>query len=201
MSHRVPEEHKFCMVAEHQETCHQEVRTCSSVDISFVFRLALPIDMLCLTAHFSLSFLPFLISYFLWSLFFNDSKCISMSFSSSQPSINSSYHIAGNSVKQLNFHRDLGIILQENLKWEHHYDSISAKAYQKLGLIKRTFSTSNSISTKKQLYLSLVRSQLSYGSQLWRPMLIKHIVSLEKIQRRATKFTTLTCHIKRGSFN
>ncbi len=78
--------------------------------------------------------------------------------------------------------------MQENLKWDHHYDSISAKAYQKLGLIKRTFSTSNSISTKKQLYLSLVRSQLSYGSQLWLPMLIKHIVSLEKIQRRATKF-------------
>ena len=123
-----------------------------------------------------------------WSLFFNDAKCISMSFSSSQPFINSSYHIAGNSVKQQNFHRDLGIILQENLKWDHHYDSISAKAYQKLGLIKRTFSTSNSISTKNQLYLSIVRSQLSYGDQLWRPMLIKHIVSLEKIQRRATKF-------------
>ena len=78
MSHRVPEEHKFCMVAEHQETC-QEVRTCSSVDVSFVFRLALPIDMLCLTAHFSFSFLHFLISYFLFphflishSLFYNN---------------------------------------------------------------------------------------------------------------------------------
>ena len=69
MSHRVPEEHKFCMVAEHQETCHQEVRTCSSVDVSFVFRLALPIDMLCLKAHFSFSFLHFLISYFLFPHF------------------------------------------------------------------------------------------------------------------------------------
>ncbi len=48
-----------------------------------------------------------------WSLFFNDSKCVSMSFFSSKPSINSSYHIAGNSIEQLNFHR---IILQENLK-------------------------------------------------------------------------------------
>ena len=57
-----------------------------------------------------------------------------------------------------------------------------------LGLLKRTFSSTNSIKTKKQLYLSLVRSQLSYGSQLWRPMLLKDILSLEKIQRRATKF-------------
>ncbi len=58
-----------------------------------------------------------------------------------------------------------------------------------LGLLKRTFSSTNSIKTKKQLYLSLVRSQLSYGSQLWRPMLLKDILlSIEKIQRRATKF-------------
>ncbi len=65
---------------------------------------------------------------------------------------------------------------------------ISYKAYKMLGLLKRTFSSTNSIKTKKQLYLSLVRSQLSYGSQLWRPMLLKDILSLEKIQRRATKF-------------
>ncbi len=29
-------------------------------------------------------------------------------------------YIAGNSIEQQNFHRDLGIILQENLKWDHH---------------------------------------------------------------------------------
>ena len=41
---------------------------------------------------------------------------------------------------------------------------------------------------KKLLYLSLVRSQLTYCSQIWRPQLIKDILSLEKIQRRATKY-------------
>ena len=34
----------------------------------------------------------------------------------------------------------------------------------------------------------IVRSQLTYGSQLWNPCLIRHIVSLERIQRRATRF-------------
>ena len=41
---------------------------------------------------------------------------------------------------------------------------------------------------KKQLYLTLVRSQLIYYSQLWRPFLIKDIMILERVQRRATKF-------------
>ena len=38
------------------------------------------------------------------------------------------------------------------------------------------------------LYISLVRSKLIYSSQLWNPYLIKDIVMLERIQRRATKF-------------
>ena len=41
---------------------------------------------------------------------------------------------------------------------------------------------------KKNLYISLVRSQLIYCSQMWRPQLIKDITSLERIQRRATKY-------------
>ena len=41
---------------------------------------------------------------------------------------------------------------------------------------------------KKQLYITLVRSHVTYCSQLWRPHLPKDIRSLEQIQRRATKF-------------
>ena len=37
------------------------------------------------------------------------------------------------------------------------------------------------------LYISLVRSQLIYCSQIWRPYLLKDIITLERI-RRATKF-------------
>ncbi len=40
----------------------------------------------------------------------------------------------------------------------------------------------------KKLYISLIRSQMMYGSQLWRPMLIKDVSNLERLQRRATKF-------------
>ena len=36
--------------------------------------------------------------------------------------------------------------------------------------------------------ISLVRSQLIYCSQLWRPYLLKDIITLKRIQRRATKF-------------
>ena len=56
-----------------------------------------------------------------------------------------------------------------------------------LGIIRRTFTT-NSISTKRKLYISLVRSQLTNCSIIWRPHLSKHIVVIEKVQKCATKF-------------
>ena len=41
---------------------------------------------------------------------------------------------------------------------------------------------------KKKLYLSLVVPVVTYGLPVWRPSLIRDIVSLEKLQRRATKY-------------
>ena len=77
--------------------------------------------------------------------------------------------------------------MSSDLTWNGHCRLITAKAYKSLGIIRRTFTT-NSISTKRQLYPSFVRSQLSYCSIIWRPHLSKHIVVLEKVQKRATKF-------------
>ena len=42
------------------------------------------------------------------------------------------------------------------------------------------------VSTK--FYSKIVRSQLIYCSQLWRLYLLMDIITLERIQRRATKF-------------
>ncbi|XP_019849047.1 PREDICTED: uncharacterized protein LOC100633036, partial [Amphimedon queenslandica] len=102
---------------------------------------------------------------------------------------NSHYKLCRHSVHQVNSCRDIGIIISDSLSWSLHYRSISSKAYGQMSLIRRTFSTS-SIKVRKLLYISLVCSKLVYGSQLWRPMFIKDIVILERIQRRATRFIT-----------
>ena len=57
-----------------------------------------------------------------------------------------------------------------------------------LGLLRRVFSATVCMVAKKNLYTSLVRSQMSYCSMIWRPNLIKDIKCLETVQRRATKF-------------
>ena len=56
-------------------------------------------------------------------------------------------------------------------------------------ILKLTFKT-HAIASKKLLYvyISLVRAQLTYCSQLWRPHLLKDITLLEGVQCRAIKF-------------
>ena len=84
--------------------------------------------------------------------------------------------------------KDLGIIITQNLTWENHYKLMSGNAYKILGLIRRSFSGNGPVETRKRLYISLVRSQILYCSQVWRPHLIKNITTIERIQRRATKW-------------
>ena len=85
-------------------------------------------------------------------------------------------------------HKDLGVTFSIDLNWAAHHKVITVKAYQTLGIIRRTFKTGCSTEAKKKLYIALVHSQLIYCSQLWRPQLIKDITALERIQRRATKY-------------
>jgi len=57
-----------------------------------------------------------------------------------------------------------------------------------LDLLRRSFSSNIHVEAKKQLYISLVCSQLLFCSILWKPHLIKDINLIERIQRCAIKF-------------
>ena len=120
-----------------------------------------------------------------WNLQFNETKCVLLRICSNLPHTLFNYTINGTSIQAVDCHRDLGIFMSCDLKWSNHLKHISAQAYKVLGLIRRS---GLHISAKKNLYLSLVRSQLTYGSQIWRPHLLRDITALERIQRRATKY-------------
>ena len=94
-------------------------------------------------------------------------------------------------------HRDLDIIVHvsSNLSWSSHYSKICKAAYNASHLIKRNFTPTANVSTGRSLYLALVRSKLSYCSQLWSPCTVKDLTTLEAIQRRASKYILSTSTI------
>ena len=124
------------------------------------------------------------------SLLLNPKKCAAIRFSLSHTD-SPSYSIEGCSISVRHFHRDLGIMVCGDLSWSTHHNHICSKAYSVMYRIHRTFSSSASVSLKKQLYVALVRSTMCYGSQLWRPHRKKDILILERVQHRATKHILL----------
>ena len=119
-----------------------------------------------------------------WKLKLNLSKCAAMCVFISSRSRNApaSYNIQHQQISSTNKQKDLGVLFTSNVSWLDHF---SSKAYCSLNLIRRSIP---SCSSNVALFLTLVRSHLSYCSQVWRPYKINDIRQLENIQRRATKF-------------
>ena len=82
--------------------------------------------------------------------------------------------------------KDLGITILHDLSWTFHVVEVVNKANKVLHLIKCTIGSVNKqiLST---LYKALVRPILEYASPVWCPYLVKNIVLLEKVQRRASR--------------
>ena len=126
-----------------------------------------------------------------WNMQLNEGKCNVLRIthpSWHEENPNTLYSIHNSHLNFATKEKDLGLCIANNLSWSLHYNLISSKAYRALNLIRRTISMKSETSTKKSLYITLVRSQVTYCSQVWRPNLIKDIQKLERIQRRATKF-------------
>ena len=84
--------------------------------------------------------------------------------------------------------RDLGILVNPKFNFEDHRQAIITKAYQFLGLTKRSCFFVNDKRRKRSLYLAMVRSQFEHCSVIWAPKLQREIDSFEKIQKRAVKW-------------
>ena len=82
--------------------------------------------------------------------------------------------------------KDLGIIIDNGLRFDQHISSIVKKANRNMGIIRRTFQFLD-CQTFIKLYKALVRSTLEYGQSVWSPYLIGDIKKIESVQRHATK--------------
>jgi len=120
-----------------------------------------------------------------WNMSLHPGKSVALHFCLSgevSSDYSTDYSIDGTPVRSVKHHRDLGVILSSDLSWSSHHHHICSRAYRSLYLIRRSFSCALPIKLKKLLYLTVVRSHLTYCSQVWRPRLIKDCMSIERVQ-------------------
>ena len=122
----------------------------------------------------------------------NTKKCKIMHITRKKSHLVGEYFIEGQPLESANVHKDLGLFTASDLSWNQHIDKITAKANRVLGLVKRTCGDLKDIDTKKTLYCGLVRPLLEYSCETWNPHTKRNIDKLEAVQRRATRWITLS---------
>ena len=90
--------------------------------------------------------------------------------------------------------KDLGVILDAELKFDEHTSAKVKKANAIAGLIRRTFLYFDGPVFKK-LFITFVRPHVKYGQVIWSPHLKKYITILENEQHQPTKLVDGFHHI------
>ena len=123
----------------------------------------------------------------LWQLPFNASKCKVMHVGFNNPKLK--YILNGQVLESTLSEKDLGVTVDDKLKFHVHAVAAAKKANQMLGIIKRTYITRDA-ETIATLYKSMVRPHLEYGNAIWGPCYKGDLKLIEGVQRRATKLVS-----------
>ena len=96
------------------------------------------------------------------------------------------YNLDGTVLLETEEEKDLGVLIENDLKFSRHIRGIVARANRMIGLMKISFENIDK-DMFGPLYNTLIRPLLEYCVHAWSPYLVKDIQLLENVQRRATK--------------
>ena len=116
-----------------------------------------------------------------------------MSVTRSKTSFKYNYILKGHTLESVETAKYLGITISSNMTWNARINNITSKAQKLLGYLRRNLQIKNE-HTKNMAYKSLVRSNLEYCSTIWSPHTKKQKSEIEKVQRRAARYTTSRFH-------
>lgn len=98
------------------------------------------------------------------------------------------YTIDSYDLEEVKSFVDLGVLLDQKLRFNLHIESIVNKAYSMLGFIKRWSKEFNDPYITKTLFESLVRPILEYSCIVWSPYYNTHIDRIESVQKQFLLF-------------
>ena len=119
-----------------------------------------------------------------WQINISYTKCNTLEISKHPTT--TKYTISTISIPSIKTIKDLGITMQNDLKFTNHISDIITRANQRAALIHRCFLSRNTTNLLRA-YKTYVRPLLEYGTVIWSPSLIHLITNIESVQRRYTK--------------
>ena len=99
-----------------------------------------------------------------WLLPFNSTKCRVMHLG--RQNAEHSYLLDGASIQEVREERDLGVVVDDELKFHQQTAAAIAKASQMLAVVRRSFANLDEV-TLPLLFKTVVRPFLEYGNTIW----------------------------------
>jgi hypothetical protein len=96
------------------------------------------------------------------------------------------YMLEGAQLEISTTQKDLGVFIDQDLKFHQHVDKIVSQAMRLCGWAMRTFYTRKS-NVLLMLYKSIIRPRLEYASVIWNTNAKMQIKKIEKVQKWFTK--------------
>ena len=120
-----------------------------------------------------------------WQMSFHPEKYEVIHITTKKKPILHKYTLHGHTLSSVPQIKYLGVHISNDLKWNSHINSISSKANQTIGFLKRNLKI-NSPTIKEKAYKSIVRPKLEYCNTVWDPKSIKKSQRRQKIKPYAS---------------
>ena len=117
-----------------------------------------------------------------WGMAFNTAKCKVMHIGRANPGYE--YRMGGQPLAKTDLERDIGVLVNSNLKPSDQCNKAAKTANAVLGLLARGFHYRDR-KTFVKLYKLYVRPHLEFATTAWSPWTQTDKETLEKVQRRA----------------
>ena len=127
-----------------------------------------------------------------WQLPFNIGKCKMLHLGQGNPQ--HQYQLQDSRIASVAEEKDLGVFVDEQLKFRKQAATAISKGNRVLGLIRRSFENLDR-ETLPLLFKTLVRPLLEYGNAVWGPFNRQDQYLVERVQRRATRMIPALRHL------
>ena len=124
-----------------------------------------------------------------WKITFNAQKTESITFSTRKPRHIEPLVMNNTQIMEVNEHKHLGCILQNNCKWRRQLDNLTINCARKVDIL-RSLKHTLSRKTLEHLYKAFIRPKLEYASCVWGNASLEQLRDVENVQLASMRAIT-----------
>ena len=123
-----------------------------------------------------------------WKMAFNGKKCHVMHVTRNRNIANCSYTLGQDKLTPVSHPPYLGVELDDHLNWKEQTARVRSKGVRMLNMVRRNFTCGTTPTIRCEIYKSLVRPSMEYGSIVWDPHQLTRIKTLEAVQNIGARY-------------